>query len=163
MKTLLLMRHAKSSWKDQSLSDHERPLNKRGKRDAPRMGELIKQKHLVPDMIISSTAVRARKTAEKVAQACGYTGEVVLRQELYHASPGTCLAVLARLGADNETVLLIAHNPGMVELLDMLSDNPLDFPTAALAQITFEVDEWSDISLGHPGCLMNFWRPRELE
>ena len=73
MKTLLMLRHAKSSWKDGSLSDHDRPLNERGKRDAPRMGQILKEQALVPELIISSTAKRARKTAAKMAEAAGIT------------------------------------------------------------------------------------------
>ena len=76
MKTLLVLRHAKSSWNDSALKDHERPLNDRGKRDAPRMGQLLNDHKLTPDLIISSTAKRARKTAKKVADSCGYQGEV---------------------------------------------------------------------------------------
>jgi phosphohistidine phosphatase len=78
MKTLLVLRHAKSSWNDTSLDDHERPLNKRGRRDGPRMGELVREHRLTPDIIISSDAVRARRTAEAVAEAARYAGEIVL-------------------------------------------------------------------------------------
>jgi phosphohistidine phosphatase len=83
MKTLLIMRHAKSSWKDPDLPDHDRPLNKRGKHDAPSMGKLLKDEDLIPDLIISSTAARAKKTAELVAKACKYKGEISLNQSLW--------------------------------------------------------------------------------
>ena len=82
MKTLLILRHAKSSWKEQDLPDHDRPLNKRGKNDAPRMGKLLKDEDLIPDLIMSSTAVRAKKTAELVAKACKYKGKIVLNHSL---------------------------------------------------------------------------------
>ncbi|MFG0335704.1 MAG: SixA phosphatase family protein, partial [Maioricimonas sp. JB049] len=84
MKTLLLMRHAKSSWADPSKADHDRPLNARGKRDAPRMGQWLLEQNLVPDRIVSSTARRARKTASRVASGCGYTAEIVHERALYH-------------------------------------------------------------------------------
>ena len=91
MKTLLLLRHAKSSWKDESLTDHDRPLNKRGKKTAPLMGHLLREKNLVPDLVVSSTAVRARSTAEAAAEACGYPGEITLTDELYLATAGEIL------------------------------------------------------------------------
>ena len=87
MKTLLVLRHAKSSWKNATLADYERPLNKRGKRDAPRMGELIKQEGIVPDLIISSSAERALATAEAVARASGYESEIQTTRQLYHGWP----------------------------------------------------------------------------
>ena len=87
MKTLLLMRHAKSSWKDESRDDHDRPLNERGKKEAPRMGQLLLDQHLLPDLMLSSDAKRCRRTVEKVAAAAGYRGETVLTSELYAAPP----------------------------------------------------------------------------
>ncbi len=87
MKSVLLHRHAKSSWKHPDLNDQDRPLNKRGKRDAPIMGRLLKRKDLVPDIIISSTAIRARSTAEAVAKASGYKGEIILNKSLYAVGP----------------------------------------------------------------------------
>ena len=83
MKTLLIMRHAKSSWKEQDLPDHDRPLNKRGEKDAPRMGKLLKDEDLIPDLIMSSSAVRAKKTAELVVKTCKYKGKIVLNHSLY--------------------------------------------------------------------------------
>ena len=85
MKSLLILRHAKSSWKHPELTDHDRPLNKRGKRDAPRMGEILRSEHLIPEAIISSTAARAHATAEAVAKASGYKGKIALNRSLYAA------------------------------------------------------------------------------
>nr|NIL98123.1 hypothetical protein [Planctomycetales bacterium]NIP70269.1 hypothetical protein [Planctomycetales bacterium] len=94
MKTLLLLRHAKSSWDDSALDDHDRPLNKRGKRDAPRMGQLLVQQDLVPDCILTSTARRARKTAEAVAKACGGVVPLTEMPELYHATAEEIVGVV---------------------------------------------------------------------
>src|SRR5690348_12650091 len=94
MKSVLVLRHAKSSWKHPKLADHDRPLNKRGKRDAPRMGRLLKKEHLVPDIIISSTAIRARTTAKAVAKASGYQGEITFNRSLYAAGPQAYIDVL---------------------------------------------------------------------
>ncbi|MCA9071607.1 MAG: histidine phosphatase family protein, partial [Planctomycetaceae bacterium] len=94
MKTLFLMRHAKSSWKDESLPDHDRPLNKRGKRDAPRMGQLLLEQGVHPDRWLSSTALRARRTAELLAETLQFAGEIEFRSELYHAEPEQFLSVI---------------------------------------------------------------------
>jgi phosphohistidine phosphatase len=121
MKTLLILRHAKSSWKDAELEDHDRPLNKRGEHDAPRMGHLLREEDLVPDLILSSTAKRARKTAEAVAEASGYTGEVELIPELYGGGPEAYLETLHNLPGENLRVLVVGHNPDLEELVEMLT------------------------------------------
>ena len=97
MKTLLLMRHAKSSWSDAELQDMERPLNKRGEKDAPRMGKLIRDEKMCPDLILSSTAVRSAKTAQIVAEKCGYGGEIHFMDGLYMAEPPAYIAALKAL------------------------------------------------------------------
>jgi phosphohistidine phosphatase len=97
MKTLLILRHAKSSWKEQDLPDHDRLLNKRGKNDAPRMGKLLKDEDLIPDLIMSSIAVRAKKTTEFVAKGCKYKGKIVLNHSLYGAEPAAYLKILEGL------------------------------------------------------------------
>lgn len=162
MKTLLILRHAKSSWKNPSLDDHDRPLNKRGKRDAPRMGKLLRKKDLVPDLIISSTARRARKTAKVVAKASHYDGEIRLTRSLYHAGPAEYLEVLRDLPDDYQRVMVVGHNPGMEELLELLTDIPEFMPTAALAQVALPIDRWAELDDTVPGELRKLWRPREL-
>jgi phosphohistidine phosphatase len=87
VKSVLLLRHAKSCWKHSELADHDRPLNKRGKRDAPLMGRLLKKEDLVPEIITNSTAIRAHATAKAVAKASGYKGEIILNKSLYAAGP----------------------------------------------------------------------------
>src|SRR5437764_1082292 len=118
MKTLLLLRHAKSSHKDADVDDHERPLNKRGKKDAPKMGRLLKDEGLMPDLIVASTAKRCRKTAEHVIAASGYRGETRFCGEIYEAHASTLVDFLAQLGSEAKRVLFIGHNPGMEELLE---------------------------------------------
>lgn len=161
MKTILLLRHAKSSWNDSSLSDHDRPLNARGKRDAPRVGELLAELALVPDIILCSTAKRARKTAKKAARACGFAGETRLHEELYLASPDAYLAVLQNLSEDVERPLLVGHNPGMEQLLGSLTGCVEAFPTAALARIELDVEKWRDVTLAASGKLAGLWRPKD--
>jgi phosphohistidine phosphatase len=162
MKTLLVLRHAKSSRNDPGLADHERPLNTRGRRDGPRIGELVREEGLVPDVIISSDAVRARLTAEAVGAAAGFTGEIVLDERLYLAGPTDIVAVLQTAHANTETVMIVGHNPGLEELVERLTGEPQDLPTAALAQIVLPIDRWRDLTLSTRGVLVAHWRPEEL-
>ena len=163
MRILLLLRHAKSSWKEQGLPDHDRPLNRRGKCDAPRMGRLLSDERLVPDRIVSSTAKRARTTALKVAEECGYDKAIEINEDLYLATPESQLAVLRDLYFDEPCVMLIGHNPGMEDLVNMLSGQREPFPTAALAAFELKIDSWRKLELGVEVKLKNLWRPRELE
>ena len=162
MKTLLVLRHAKSSWSDPALDDHERPLNQRGRRDAPRMGELLRQYGLIPDMVISSDAMRARLTAEAVAEAACYAGEILLNRRLYMASPADILSVLRTGPTNAETVMIVGHNPGLEELVEQLTGEQQDLPTAALAQIVLPIDKWRDLKLSIRGTLSGLWRPKDL-
>lgn len=162
MKTLLLMRHAKSSWKHPGLTDRERPLNKRGRRDAPTMGDLLRQQDIVPGLIISSTARRARQTAEAVAEAAGYDGEVLYLDELYGAEPAEHLAALRSLSDDVDCAMVIGHNPGLEDLLELLTDQWERLPTAAIAQMTLSVPNWARLGAEGSAQLVRVWRPREL-
>lgn len=162
MKTLLVLRHAKSSWSDQGLSDHARPLNERGRRDAPRMGRLLRDEGVMPDLVVSSDAVRARLTAEAVARAAGYAGEIVLDPRLYGASPRDIVGVLRAIEDAARTVLIVGHNPGLEELVSQLTGEPQEFPTAALARIALPIEEWRDLTLAARGGLVALWRPKEL-
>lgn len=162
MKTLLVLRHAKSSWDDPALDDHERPLNKRGKRDGPRMGDLMRDFGLMPDLVISSDAMRARLTAEAVAAAARYTGEILLDRRLYLASPADILSRLREVGGSARTVMIVGHNPGLEELVEHLTGEPQDMPTAALAQIVLPIAHWRHLEPSIRGTLMGHWRPKQL-
>ena len=162
MKTLLVLRHAKSSWNDSALDDHERPLNKRGQRDGPRMGELLREYGLMPDVVISSDAVRARLTAEAVAETARYAGEILLDPHLYMACPADILSLLPRVRENAETVMIVGHNPGLEKLVEQLTGERQDLPTAALAQIVLPIDRWRDLRVSTRGTLFGLWRPREL-
>ena len=163
MKTLLVLRHAKSSWNDPALDDHERPLNKRGRRDGPRMGEFVRENGLLPDIVFSSDAVRARHTAEAVAEAARYTGEILLNPHLYMASPADILSLLRTVRKNAETVMIVGHNPGLEELVEQLTGEPQDLPTAALAQIVLPIEQWRDLKPSTRGTLLGHWRPKELK
>jgi phosphohistidine phosphatase len=135
MKTLLVLRHAKSSWKDDSLADHDRPLNKRGKRDASRMGKLVKDEDLVPGLILSSTALRAQSTVELFVEACGFEDEIQLSRVLYAAGPEAYIDALNQVSGGYDRVMVVGHNPGLEELVEALTGEAESMPTAALARI----------------------------
>lgn len=160
---LLLLRHAKSSWDDAGVRDHDRTLNARGERDAPRMGRLLVERDLVPDLIVASTAVRARRTAELVAAASGVDGFSVC-EDLYLAPPGTLVAVARRRGGEAQRLLLVAHNPGLEDLVAQFTGVHDAFPTAALAALQFDIDAWDDLALmSVPTAVRGVWRPKALD
>ena len=163
MKTLLVLRHAKSSWDDSRLDDHDRPLNDRGEADAPRVGEFVRASDLMPDAIISSDAVRARSTAEAMAAAAGFPGTILLEPRLYHAGVAEIVDVLASVvDEDVETVMIVGHNPGLEELVARLTGAHETLPTAALARIALPVERWSELTAATRGTLDGLWRPKEL-
>jgi phosphohistidine phosphatase len=163
MKTLLILRHAKSSWSHDSLSDHDRPLNKRGERDAPRMGELILDRGLVPDLIISSTANRAHTTATVVAETCGFQHDIVFTEALYLSRLPTYQSILQQTSDIHQCVMVVGHNPEMEAMVEALTGRYQRMPTAALAQVTIGIESWSELELTGECDLTNLWRPRELQ
>jgi phosphohistidine phosphatase len=162
MKSLLILRHAKSSWKHPELTDHDRPLNKRGKRDAPRIGKILRSEHLIPEAIISSTAARAHATAEAVAKASGYKGRIALNRSLYAAGPEAYLKVLHELSDHYKRVLVVGHNPGLEELLEMFTDETQIMPTCTLAHVKFSIDSWIELDYKTKGQLAGIWQSRDL-
>lgn len=163
MKSLLLMRHAKSSWKDSKLKDMDRPLTKRGLKNAPRMGELLLEMDLVPQSILCSPAVRAKQTAELVSEALHFDGETYYLESLYMAEPPAYLEALAKLPDELERVLVIGHNPGLEALMQLLTDQCEALPTASVAYISLPITTWKHLKKKVSGDLVNLWRPRELE
>jgi phosphohistidine phosphatase len=162
LKTLLILRHAKSSWKHTELPDFDRPLNKRGKGDAPRMGELLRQADLLPNLILSSTAQRARQTTQAVVDASGYGGEVRWLDSLYAAPPESYLEALRSLDDSLQRVMVVGHNPGLEELLEDLTGAAETLPTAALAQVLLPIQSWSQLDEDVSGELVQIWQPRQL-
>ena len=162
MRTLLLLRHAKSSWKHPELPDHDRPLNDRGKRDAPRMATLLAELRLRPDLIVSSTAKRARRTAEAVAERCAHEGLVRLDRRLYLADPGAIVDVVHEVGGRSPRILLVGHNPGLEALVVRLTGYVEPLPTAGLAHVDLPIRGWKSLRLTTRGRLVNLWRPKEI-
>jgi phosphohistidine phosphatase len=162
MKTLLILRHAKSSWRDDSLPDHDRPLNKRGKHDAPLVGRLMREKGLLPNLILSSTAKRARSTVELVAEESGFEGKIEYSRELYAAEPEAYTEALAELPDKYDTVMVVGHNPGLEQFLEELTGDYHALPTATLAWVTLPIQSWAEVFDKAEGKLVNIWRPREI-
>jgi phosphohistidine phosphatase len=162
MKTLLLMRHAKSSWKQADIADHDRPLNKRGKKDAPLMGKLILEKELTPQLILSSSAVRARLTVDAIVECLDFKGEVELLDDFYMAEPSVYLDRLRSLPGDLERVMIIGHNPGLEGLVQILSHQVESLSTSAIAYLVLPIKEWNELSEDTDGDLIELWRPRDF-
>ncbi len=162
MKSLLLMRHAKSSWKDETLEDYERPLKKRGRKDAKRIAKVIKKNDLVPDLILSSSATRARETVEIVVDTLDYNKRIVFSDELYMGEPHDFIDALINLNNDYRNVMIVAHNPGLEAFLQIIDGDIESLPTAGLGHLVLVIDDWKDISLETMGDLVSFWKPKEL-
>jgi phosphohistidine phosphatase len=161
MKTLLLLRHAKASRDDPHLPDHDRPLKPRGKQDAKRLGRRLHETDLVPTLIVSSTALRARKTASKVAKQLNYPRAIELTDRLYLSSPREHLEVVRSLLDGEDRVMLVGHNPGLSQLLNELADTDADLATSELAQVELPIKRWSDLPKSGGGKLVKLWQPGE--
>jgi len=144
MKTLTLVRHAKSSWKDTNLGDRKRPLNRRGERDAPVMGKRIAENGIRPSLIISSPATRAWTTAKTIAAKIAYPIEFLQREdELYLASLNGILDVIAAQDNGFNHLMVVAHNPGLTDMANFLSPGLTDnLPTAGVVSVQIDQDDW---------------------
>jgi phosphohistidine phosphatase len=161
MKTLLLMRHAKSSWADAGQPDFARPLNGRGQKAAPLLGRFLHRQTLKPDLVISSPAERARQTATLVLGAAQLDCDLRFDGRIYEASAARLCTVVNELAAPARTVLLVGHNPGLEEFIRLLTGAAERMPTAALACIVFEFDEWQAVK-PQTGRLVWLVKPKEL-
>ena len=163
-KQLLIMRHAKSSWKDIGQTDFERVLNKRGRRVAPQMGQYLVDQGAVPDKIISSSASRAALTTELVAEAAGVAdADVQYVKYLYHAPADEYLEALERFDGENvERLMMVGHNPGLEELIYRLAKAHERMPTAAIARFDLGDKDWISIRKPFKAKLLSVWRPKEV-
>lgn len=160
MKTLFLCRHAKSSWADAALSDFDRPLNERGLKAAPFMGELMREKRFHPAIILSSPAVRARATAELLKESGTLAAEIRFDHRIYEASPHSLSQVIAELDESFGSAMLVGHNPGIEGFIRFLTGQMEPMSTAALAVIKLNIDNWSAINEGC-GELQSIFRPKD--
>lgn len=150
MKTLLLMRHAKSSWEDDRLPDHKRPLNDRGRRDVPTMGDRLAKRELLPDMILSSPAERAKHTASIIAPYVKLPAtRITLADELYMANPDIFLSLVQLCDDNVDTLMMVSHNPGITQFASTLTDAAIEhMPTAAIFICRFDVKAWHAVTPG---------------
>ena len=146
MKTLYLARHAKSYWEDQSIPDIDRPLNKRGKRDAPFMGEVLKDKKVKPDLVLASPAKRAKKTAIAIAEKIGYPEKKILyNEDLYEASSNILIKIIKKLDEKYDSVMIFGHNPGLTMLNNHISNRYIDnIPTCGIVALQLDI-KWSEL------------------
>lgn len=170
MKKLILMRHAKSSWQDQGLDDHARPLNARGKSAAKTMGKWLKSQDITPDLALVSSAQRTTETWSLLSPEMGSKVESEILQELYLASPVEMLAVLNGAPSDSDCLLMISHQPGTSILAQRLSDGSepeecarayRHFPTAGMAILDFQIEQWSQLEFGI-GKFVQFVVPKDI-
>jgi phosphohistidine phosphatase len=146
-KTLYLIRHAKSSWDDPGLSDFQRTLNARGLKDSPLMAKLIKGKNIIPDLIISSPAVRALSTAEIFANEFNYNkNEIISDERIYESAMRDLIITIREIKDENNNVMLFGHNPGLSNIANLLGNKFLpELPTCAVVGIELKVNSWSEV------------------
>jgi phosphohistidine phosphatase len=162
MRTLYLLRHAKSSWKDETLRDFDRPLKGRGRKAAEQIGQVLAEEKLTSPLVISSPAVRARETTELVLESAGLKVTPRFEERIYEADVRTLLDLVRSIPDSSAVALMVGHNPGFENLLDYLTGDNRHMSTAALAKIEFDTESWSEVS-GESGRLELFVTPRELE
>jgi phosphohistidine phosphatase len=151
MKTLILVRHAKSSRDDPALPDRDRPLNERGLKDAPMMGERLAKARVKPDLVLSSPAVRALTTAQAIAREIGYDERrIQVDERMYATSADTLLAIVHGLDRKVACVMMFGHNPEFTALAHRLSDKIVDMPTCAVAEFQYDAKAWSDVGATAP-------------
>ncbi len=147
MKKLIIIRHAKSSWDYPDLDDYERPLNGRGKKNAPEMGVRLKKRNIIPTAIISSPAKRAYSTAKKIIKALNLPKENIQTDpRLYHGSVESILQVIHSVNYNENTIMIFGHNPGLTDLVNYLTgSNIYNIPTCGVAEIDFNIDTWKSV------------------
>ena len=162
-KTLIIMRHAKIIWDNPGLADYDRPLNKRGLRDASRMAQWLSESELIPDQVIASAACRANQTASIVTNELALETDIFETRDLYLSDYDTYLEQVSYLPNNVETVLVIGHNPTMESLVYLLSGESVSMPTAAIAVIQLPIDTWSNQVTSASANLVKHVFPKSLD
>lgn len=161
MKTLLLLRHAKSSWDNPDISDFDRPLNSRGLQAVPAMGGVLYKNDLQPQKILSSPAKRAKQTAILIKETAQLEAKITYVEGIYEASPLRLLSIVSEIEDKIESVLLIGHNPGLESFVKMLTRESYEMPTASLVKIDLNVESWQDVSVNR-GKVSLYVRPKDI-
>ena len=164
MKKLYIVRHAKSSWSDASLSDFDRPLNKRGEKDAPLIGDVLKKANVLPDLIISSPANRALTTAKIISKKIGYPKKDIVKDEdIYHAGPLDLIAIINKVSNDVKSLMIFGHNPSFTFLINTLSNfNLPNLSTCGCIDMDLMVDDWQAVAEG-TGNVVNYEYPKRYK
>jgi len=126
------------------------------------MGQLLSQLSLLPDLILCSTAVRARATADSVVETSGFSGDIHYSPDFYLAAPPTWIDAIRQIGDEHDRVMIVGHNPGLETMVQLLTGHDEPFPTAALAHIELPIGSWQELGKKTSGKLVNFWKPKEL-
>jgi phosphohistidine phosphatase len=160
VRTLLVLRHAKSGH-DEPVSDKERTLTSRGRKDARRMGELVRKRALLPDRVLCSTATRARETLELFAEGAGFTGPIEFLDELYLAEPEALVRAIGAHGGSAAQVMVVGHNPGLEDLVANLTAERTELPTTAFVELRLPIEKWSELDLESAGRMRAMFRPKD--
>ncbi len=160
MRTLLILRHSKSGH-DEPVSDEERTLTSRGRKDARRMGELARERNLLPDRVLCSMAKRARQTIKFFAQGAKLKKPVEFLDALYLAEPAAILREIRAHAGSSERVMVVGHNPGLESLVASLTGGRIDLVTTALAECILPIESWSDLGVRTAGTLRSIFRPKD--
>ena len=164
-KVLLILRHAKSSWKNKKLSDHDRPLNKRGRREAIKMGEYLSKVNMIPDSIITSSALRAIETTTAVCRNCKYDKLVEVNFAFYKGGVDAYIQAISITPQDKTKLLIVGHNPDLEDLVSVITGRTIRIPTCTLVQIKWARENWKYIQLHSQlyGEIRTIWRPKKIE
>jgi phosphohistidine phosphatase len=157
------MRHAKSDQSDTKVKEHKRPLTKKGERYAIQMGEWLKAQNIQPDLMLSSPAVRACRTAELVKEQLGYTGDLKLYDDLYMAESDEIIKILKELPDEVGSVMLVGHNPGLESLIPLFTKEVESLPTASFANLQLPIEHWSELKHKTRAELVTLQRPKTLK
>lgn len=161
MKSLYLLRHAKSSWKDETMLDIERPLNSRGRKASQLVGGFLKKEKIIPDLILCSSAVRARQTTDIVMEAAKLSTDLRFDERIYEAGSLRLLEVVRQIEKSKKNVLLVGHNPGLEGFLELLTGTVKTIPTGTLSKVVLKASNWADIS-DEVGTLDWIVKPKQL-
>ena len=162
MRHLMVMRHAKSAWDDPALSDHDRPLNDRGREAAEVMGAFIQEQERLPQLVLRSTATRVEETYQLMSRNWAEQPRVIVLQSLYLATVSTILQVVRRNAEQETRLLVLGHNPGLHELVERAVGPIEKFPTAALAELSYDIPTWQELKADQAPASWHLTKPKDL-
>ena len=165
MRSVILFRHGKSDWDAEYSKDHDRPLAKRGIKAAKKMGKLLSKKNETPDLIISSTALRTRKTTELATNNGKWAADIKYEKLIYGGSVSTLISLLKKQNDRHKTICLVGHEPIFSSFVEKITNTKwIKFPTAAMVKIIFKIEKWDEIELKPEKCDINwFIKPKDLD